>query len=602
MTMTFPPGFRRMLSRAALSNLLVLLLVSPQALPQAGDSQATIIHNARVAVARGDGYEFEQAVVLRDGRIAGIGSDEEILAERDERTRVIDAGGRTLIPGLVDSHMHAIRAGRFYNLELRWDGVGSLSRALEMISEQAARTPPGQWVRVIGGWSPYQFDEQRMPTPAELTEAAPDTPVFVSFLKSRAFVNRAGAEALGINRFRPAPDGGRYEMADGGGAVLLAEPDPTILFEALEALPELSANDQVNSTRRFYRELSRFGLTSVIDAGGGGHVFPDDYAGTRAVAEAGPMPIRISYYLFPQTADHELLAFRYWSRNFDLDSNDSTTENGYTLEGAGEFLTWEAADYENFAAARPEVLERPHMRQSLYETTRFLARWRCPIRVHATYDESLRRILDVFEQVDREFSFDGLRCTIDHVETIAPETIARVESLSCGIAVQSRMAFAGEFFLDRYGEDATAEAPPLRRLIDSKVPLGLGSDGTIVSTYNPWITLYWAVTGRTVGGTQLYPEDARLSRAEALRLHTEGSAWFSGEASLKGRIELGRYADLALLSADYFSVDAEDIKNIESVLTVVDGRVVHASGEYADLAPPTPDARPSWSPVDHFGG
>lgn len=598
--MSFTPAFLRT-TLFVLSLSLVALLPAPAARSQADEFETLIIHNARVAVAARDGYEFEQAVLVHDGRIDGIGTDDEILAERDERTRVVDAGGRTLIPGLVDSHMHAIRAGRFYNLELRWDGVGSLSRGLEMITEQASRTPPGQWVRVIGGWSPYQFDEQRMPTPAELTEAAPHTPVFVSFLKSRAFVNRAGAEALGINRFRPAPDGGRYEITD-GGAILRAEPDPTILFEALDALPELSESDQLNSTRRFYRELNRFGLTSVIDAGGGGHVYPDDYAGTREIADTGPMPIRISYYLFPQTRDHELAAFRYWSRNFDLDANDSTTENGYTLEGAGEFLTWEAADFENFAAARPEVLERPHMRQSLYETTRFLARWRCPIRVHATYDESLRRILNVFEQVDREHSFDGLRCTIDHVETIAPETIDRIESLSCGIAVQSRMAFAGEYFAERYGEDAAADAPPLRRLIDSKVPLGLGSDGTIVSTYNPWVTLYWAVTGRTVGGTQLYPEDARLSRAEALRLHTEGSAWFSGEASVKGRIELGRYADLALLSADYFSVDAEDIKSIESVLTLVDGRIVHAAGAFADLAPPVPDARPSWSPSNHFGG
>ncbi|QEA38730.1 amidohydrolase [Pistricoccus aurantiacus] len=564
---------------------------------------ALILHNGKIAISGDNGdYRFAQAVMVQDGKIAAVGDDKTLLNKASESAREIDLDGRTVIPGLNDSHTHAVRGGRFYNLELRWDGVDSLDSALNMISEQAARTPEDQWVRVIGGWSPYQFDEDRMPTPAELTKAAPDTPVFVLFLYSRGFLNKAAVDKLGITENTPAPTGGRYELTDDGGAILWAEPNPTILYQTIGQLPGLSEENQLNSTRQFYRELNRFGLTSVIDAGGGGHTFPMDYSGTRQMAEQGEMPLRVSYYLFPQTPEKELGAFRYWARNFDREQNVADTANGYVLEGGGEFLTWNAGDFENFTAPRPEALEKPYMRQELYEVTRFLAERGWPIRIHATYDQTVSKILDIWEKVDAEHSFNDLRCIIDHVETISDQNIERVKALGCGIAVQSRMAYAGELFEERYGKEAAATAPPLRKLAESDIPVGLGSDATRVATYNPWVTLYWAVTGNTVGGNRIYPPENQLSRAQALRLHTEGSAWFSGEQDVKGRIEPGQYADLAVLSDDYFTVPGEKIKDIESVLTVVDGTIVYGADAYADLAPPLPDVSPDWSPVKRFSG
>lgn len=562
-----------------------------------------VLHNGKVAVSTDHGaYRFAEAVAIVDGRIAAVGESQELLANAGDATRVIDLQGRTVIPGLNDSHSHVVRGGRFYNLELRWDGVGSLKEALSMVGEQAKRTPQGEWVRVIGGWSPYQFEEQRMPTPAELTRAAPDTPVFVLFLYSRGFLNAAAVEKLGITENTQAPTGGRYEMTEDGGAILYAEPNPTILYQTIGKLPGLSEENQVNSTKHFYRELNRFGLTSVIDAGGGGHTFPDDYAGTRKLSEQGEMPLRVSYYLFPQSPEKELSTFRYWVNNFEQGKNQADLANGYVLEGSGEFLTWNAGDFENFTAARPEILSKPYMRQELYEVTTYLAENKWPIRIHATYDESVSKILDIWEKVDAEHPFDELRCTLDHVETIAESNIERVKALGCGIALQSRMAYAGEQFIERYGNDLAATSPPLRKLAESGLPVGLGSDGTRVATYNPWMTLYWAVTGKTVGGTQVYPSENRLSRAQALRLHTEGSAWFSGEQGLKGRIAPGQYADLAVLSADYFAVPNEQIRDIESVLTLVGGKVVYGAAEYAELAPQPPPIQPEWSPVARFNG
>src|SRR4030095_10150193 len=224
-----------------------------------------------------------QAFAVQGEKFIAVGSNDEMMRLRGDRTRMIDAAGRRVIPGLNDSHLHVVRGGRFYNLELRWDGVDSLERGLEMIREQAKRTPKGQWVRVIGAWAPYQFNERRMPTGAELTERAPDTPVFVLFLYSQAMMNKAGVEALQLTPQSTPPPGGRYEFVEGGGAILHGEPSPAILYMTIGKLPSLSAEDQINSTKQFYRELNRFGLTSAVDPGGGGHEYPKDYQATSTL-------------------------------------------------------------------------------------------------------------------------------------------------------------------------------------------------------------------------------------------------------------------------------------------------------------------------------
>lgn len=325
---------------------------SPDAATQAASTQPAptqadlIVTNANV-ITMDTERPRATAFAVEGGRIVAVGDDTDVAAWRGEGTRVIDAGGRTVIPGLNDSHAHAVRGGRFYNLELRWDGVDSLERALGMVREQAARTPEGQWVRVIGGWSPYQFAEQRMPTVAELNEAAPDTPTFVLYLYSQGMINRAAVEALGLDENSKAPDGGRYEFVD-GGAILHAEPNPAILYAMIAKPPSLSTQDQVNSTLHFYRELNRLGMTSAIDAGGGGHAFPDDYASSLQVATSGGMPVRISYYLFAQNAGQEAADFQRWADGYALGKSEhGELEHGYELEGAGEFLAHSVGDWEN---------------------------------------------------------------------------------------------------------------------------------------------------------------------------------------------------------------------------------------------------------------
>ncbi|RED06610.1 amidohydrolase [Ectopseudomonas oleovorans] len=531
------------------------------------------------------------AVAIRDGRFIAVGTDAEAMAFRGTATRLIDLRQRCVIPGLNDSHLHLIRGGLNYNLELRWEGVPSLAGALRMLKEQAERTPTPQWVRVVGGWTEFQFAEKRMPTVEELNRAAPDTPVFVLHLYDRALLNRAALRAVGYDRHTPNPPGGEIQRDAKGDptGMLIARPNALILYATLAKGPTLPLEYQVNSTRQFMRELNRLGVTSAIDAGGGFQNYPEDYQVIQQLADNDQLTVRIAYHLFTQKPKEELNDFKHWTSSVTLHQGTDFLRHN----GAGEMLVFSAADFEDFLEPRPDLA--PSMEDELEPVVRHLVEQRWPFRLHATYDESISRMLDVFEKVDRDIPFNGLPWLFDHAETISPRNIERVRALGGGIAIQHRMAFQGEYFVDRYGAQAAEATPPIKRMLAEGVPVGAGTDATRVASYNPWTALYWLVSGKTVGGMSLYPEG--LPRATALQLFTHGSAWFSSEQGKKGQLKVGQLADLVALSADFFSVEEEQIKWLESVLTVVGGKVVHAAGEFADLAPPAVPVMPDWLPV-----
>src|SRR5262245_59555342 len=556
-----------------------------------------ILFNGRVTTLSTPCHEVS-AVAVREGKFLLVGSDGEVLALRGPATRVIDLGGRRVIPGLNDSHLHLIRGGLNYNLELRWDGVPSLADALRMLREQAARTPPPQWVRVVGGWTEFQFAERRMPTLDEINAVSPDTPVFVLHLYDRAILNRAALRAVGYTRDTPDPPGAEIQRDRSGNptGLLIARPNAGLLYATLARGRKLPPEDQANSTRHFMRELNRLGVTSVIDAGGGFQNYPEDYQVIEELHRRGEMTVRVAYNLFTQHPKGEYDDFAKWVTM----TRPGVGSDFYRMNGAGEMLTFSAADFEDFLEPRPDL--PPSLEGELTRVVRLLAENRWPFRLHATYDESITRFLDVFEAVNRVVPFAGLRWFFDHAETISERNLERVKALGGGIAVQHRMAFQGEYFVGRYGKKAVEQSPPIRRMLALGVPVGAGTDATRVASYNPFVSLYWLVTGKTVGGMALYPEANRLDRAEALRRYTMGSAWFSGEEDKKGSVEVGKLADLAVLSADYFSISEEEIKGIESVLTIVGGKVVYGAGEFGRLAPPPLPVSPDWSPVKAYGG
>ena len=538
------------------------------------------------------------AVAIEDGKFVAVGDAEHVMRHRTPTTQVVDLNGRTVIPGLNDSHMHLIRGGLNYNLELRWEGVPSLADALRMLKEQALRTPHPQWVRVVGGWTEFQFAEKRMPTLDEINAAAPDTPVFILHLYDRALLNRAALRAVGYTKDTPNPPGGEiWRDAQGNPTgMLVAKPNAMILYATLAKGPALPREQQINSTRQFMRELNRLGVTSVIDAGGGFQNYPEDYGIVDQLARDRQLTVRIAYNLFTQRKGQELDDFQKWTGLVSPGQGDDF----YRHNGAGEMLVFSAADFEDFLEPRPELAAG--MEDELEKVVRHLVANRWPFRLHATYDESIGRMLDVFEKVSRDIPFAGLHWMFDHAETISARNIDRVHALGGGIAIQHRMAFQGEYFVERYGADAAKNTPPVARMLDSGVPVGAGTDATRVASYNPWTALYWLVSGRTVGGLRLYDTASRLSRDTALELWTAGSAWFSSEQDKKGRIKEGQLADLAVLSADFFAIDEDGIKAIESVMTVVGGKIVFGTAEFGPLGPPALPVLPDWSPVQQVPG
>src|SRR5271157_464523 len=385
-----------------------------------------ILHNGRVTTLDPDRPEAGE-VAVKDGYIVGVGNAGAFPRSPD--TPVIDLHGRRVIPGLYDSHLHLIRGGLNYNMELRWDGVPSLADALRMLREQSRRTPPPQWVRVVGGWTEFQFAERRMPTIEEINAAAPDTPVFVLHLYDRALLNRAALQACGYTKDTPDPPGGEIQRDKQGNptGLLIARPNAMILYATLAKGPKLSREDQTNSTRQFMRELNRFGITSVIDAGGGFQNYPDDYEIINELHGRGELTVRFAYNLFTQKPKQELADFQRWTKM----TRHGAGDDFYRMNGAGEMLVFSAADFEDFLEPRPDM--PPVMEEELKAVIRHLVENRWPFRLHATYDETISHALEVYEEVNREVPFDGLHWFFDHCETISDRNIGRIKALGGGM-------------------------------------------------------------------------------------------------------------------------------------------------------------------------
>lgn len=556
-----------------------------------------ILHNGKIAT-MDEKNPTAKAVAIKDGKFIAVGTNKAVMEYSGAKTKIIDLKNKTVIPGINDSHTHLIRGGLNYNLELRWDGVPSLADALRMLKEQVDKTPSPQWVRVVGGWSEFQFAERRMPTLEEINKIAPDTPVFILHLYDRALLNAAALKAVGYNKKTPNPTGGEIQKDAKGNptGLILATPNATILYATLGKGPKLNLKEAANSTQHFMRELNRFGITSVIDAGGGSQNYPDDYKVIEKLRDENKLTVRIAYNLFTQHPKKEYEDFQEWIDKVTLYQGDDM----YRHNGAGEMLVYSAADFEDFIQPRPDLAKT--MEKELEKVVKLLVKNRWPFRLHATYNESITRFLNVFEKVDKEIPFHGLPWIFDHAETIDEKNLERVKALGGGIAVQHRMAYQGEYFIDRYGKKAAEHTPPIKKIIDMEIPIGGGTDATRVASYNPWIGIYWMIAGKTIGGQKLYSKANTLERETAIALYTKGSAWFSNESTKKGQIKVGQLGDIAVLDRDIFSVDVEAIKDIEADLTVVGGKIVYAKGAFSNEAPPTLPILPDWSPTKSYNG
>jgi predicted amidohydrolase YtcJ len=362
-------------------------------------------------------------------------------------------------------------------------------------------------------------------------------------------------------------------------------------------VPRLSPEEQIISTRHFMREHNRLGLTSVIDAGGGGQNFPDNYAAIAKLASERQLTLRIGYQLFAQTPGKELENYQAWSKLVKMGQGDDY----YRMVGAGEYLLYAAGDPANFAK---DWVKPPAgvMEPQFAAVVKYVAGLGWPFRQHATFDSTAARQLDVLEQVNREVPLQKLRWGLDHCETLTPQTLERVAKLGGSINIQNRLSLDGEAFVAKYGVQTAADAPPIARIREMGIPLACGTDANRATSYNPWIGVHWLLTGKTLGGGKLQGDKNLLDRTEALRLYTAGGAWISSEEEKKGTLAPGKLADLVVLNGDYFSMPVDEVKDLESLLTMVGGKIVYAAGPYLQLDAPPPPQLPDWLPVRHYGG
>ena len=544
-----------------------------------------------------------EALAIQGNSILATGNSRDMQSLAGPTTKVVDLQGKTVIPGLNDSHIHFVREGMHYLMEVRWDGVESVEEALELLRQQAARTPKDQWIRVIGGYSWEQFKEKRMPTLEEINAVAPDHPVFVMYLYAYALLNKAAVNYLGLNE----PDAPKYPggiiTRDGHGratGLLVAAPSGLILYKSITGGPRLSDADRIVSSLHYQREMHRFGVTSVSDAGGGGMVFPDAYSTIAKLHEMGKLHVRTSMYTFAQVKGQELANYQRWTARHKPGEGDEMLKH----VGGGENICWAAYDFEIFAMPRPEIdddaeiVERPILRQLAYNE------W--PTRQHMTYNQTINRLLPVYEEVRKEVFGDPAKAPlmiVDHAETITEENIERILKMNGIIGIQNRIIYQARDFVARYGLEVLRQSPPVRKMLKMGMKVAAGTDATRVSSYNPWLSLAWLATGKSLGDLQMYGDDNLLNRSEALRLWTVNGAASTNEESLKGSLEPGKRADLVVLDRDYFSIPDQDLKKIESQLTMVDGVITYATGPFAAHdSEPLPEISPQWSPVAKFGG
>jgi predicted amidohydrolase YtcJ len=519
-----------------------------------------------------------QAVAVTGDRITATGSSEEIGRLAGPGTTVVDLGGRRVVPGLIDSHVHVVRAGRTWRDEVRWEDEPTLESGLLAIARRAAERPEGTWIRVIGGWHPAQFPENRGPSRAELDEVAPDHPVYVQFLYDWAVLNSAAMRELGVDHalvgelaaqgfpataFETGPDGELTGKVNG-----------TPLMEWFyRRMPAPTFEEQVASTGEMSRALNRLGITGAID-GGGFNSGPAAYPAVRETWRRGELTIRTRLAVHAERAGTETADLAGYQRYTPLDVGDGLLR----VIGVGEVILYATVD----KIAHPVEIG-DDIRTQFREIFGELARNRWTVHAHAHQHATIDAVLSAWEEAHAEHDISGLRWALVHAEPLTPTDVERISALGAGVLAQGLYRFQGEEALAIWGKETVAEAPPLRLLLERGVPMALGSDAMRVASYNPWATLAWFLNGRTVQGTETLAPHNLLTREEALRGYTAAGAWFSFEENERGRLEPGLLADLAVLSDDYFAVDEELVPGIQSVLTVVGGRVVHTGEPFAAL-------------------
>ena len=542
--------------------LLLSLWMSPSAWAQVAD---TVLINGKI-VTVDQQFSIQEAIAVRDGRILSIGKTPEIRKLAGPTSRVIDLQGRCVIPGLIDSHLHGIRAALSFSTEVNWIGVSSLDEALGRIRQAARTMKAGSWLIVAGGWNVQQFKEKRVPTQAELSAAAPNNPVYVQLGYGWALMTPAGLKALNIASEADLPTGGRFEKGPDGNPNGAVTGSQNAIIALFDRLPKPSPEEQIDGTKKFFRELNRLGITGFIDPGGN-NLSPAEYPAVFNVWRSGEMSVRVAFALNGQTPGSEFEDYQNLTRLVPMGFGDDVLK----FNGIGERITFDMNNN-----------DRPNQSQKdrYYQIIKWAAEQGMTLTMHWNRDASVDELLPLFEKLNKEVPITGLRWSIAHLNDASEKTLRRMKALGMGWTVQDAMYFGGDQFLQQNGADAARRVPPVNTAKKLGVPVGAGTDAHRVASYNPFTALQWFLDGKTVSGTAIRGPEETPTRADALRFYTIGSAWFSHDENKRGSLEVGKFADLAVLSKDYMTTPIDQVGGIESLLTMVGGKIVFAAGPY----------------------
>ena len=562
--------------------LLLLLVLIGCSGREADYSRSLAVRIAADMVLRGgkiitvdNAFSIKEAVAIWDGRFVAVGSNGQIRDYIGAHTRVIELDGRTVIPGLIDSHIHATVAGQSWDAELHWEQHRTLADGLRQIAAVVKSKKPGSWIVVGGGWVPTQFVEKRFPTRAELDAIAPNHPVYVQYLRQGALLNSAALTALDITAQTADPAGGRIEKSPAARTLTGWVQDVAAWQSAYNKIGHYSFADARQSLRNCFRELNRLGITSVADLQTGAVNFTHRRL-LADMARTGELSVRLNYYIAPNEPGDELEQLKLAAEETrKLGQNDL-----FRFAGFGETLVRGLGDGD--VLSNPQGVQiSAQAKEKFRAMLSYFAETGHSFQLHTTQDQTARQLLDVIEQVHATTPLSRQRIIFAHLEDATAETIARIKNLGGGIAVQDRLVLTAERNVELWGETRARRAPPLRTMLDSGVPVGAGTDAFRSANYSPMLSLWWLISGKTVAGSAIREASQNVTRAEALRMYTTGSAWMTGDETRKGSIEVGKFADLAVLNADYLTVPEDQVRNLEALLTMVGGRIVYAAGPYA---------------------
>ncbi len=541
----------------------IMLAVAVVAAPAPASAQVadTVLVGGKI-VTVDDRFTLAQALAIRDGRIVKVGATAEIEALKGPQTRVIELGGRTVIPGLIDNHAHWVRAAE--HDELRFDGVTSRQQALTMLAERVRTTPPGQWIVVLGGWSEEQFTDEPRGFPVdELDRIAPNNPVVLQAVYNHSYLNTSALIAAKIDPGTPDPQGGSIEKDGSGKPTGLVRGAGGVAFVAAR-VPLQQQEAWLANTRKLVAYLNAMGVTAWLDAGGRG-MGAKHYEPYKYLADRGELNIRLFWTTIRQPAtpaqvDAVIGEIRELKPFQGTDYFDNV--------GWGESVFAPVTTQLLRVASNTKPEDLAQMRRLLLA----LAERGIYVNSHVEMSAAIDAFLDEYDSINKERPIKGLRWSFSHLDQVSEAQLERMKKLGMTAQIHSRPLIQGALMHKVHGDKAW-DMPPFRRIQDSGIHWGLGSDATAVTTSNPFYTLSLAVTGRMVGGRKVNRQT--ITREEALIAHTRSNAVFLFQEGNLGSLAPGKYADLLVLDRDYLTVPEDEIKDLRPLLTMVGGRIVH---------------------------